>query len=185
MIKKCLDSDREFGVVLPSSTGEPCSDFGTTVKIVHVEPLTNADLVETSIGDLPRYILEVKGKHRFKVLSTEVHEDGYFEGLVQRIEDVEQEDANLEWDPKALELLCSEARGFVGTILRAAPPETRVFFNRQHGIMPENPGDLSFWLAEFIPSNPHLTYTLLPLTSTLARMELLVGWIRSACSACA
>ena len=95
-MKRCLENNREFGVVLPSGSRDPengvCCEYGTLVRISHSDALIHGDMVPTPDGPLPRFIIETKGMYRFKVLSVDVCDAGYIEGVVQRIEDIEPED---------------------------------------------------------------------------------------------
>ncbi|KAJ3272384.1 peroxisomal membrane protein pex14 [Terramyces sp. JEL0728] len=79
------------------------------VKIKRHEQLTR-DYVSTEEGDLPRYMLETQGVYRFKINALEQTTAGYYTATVDRIEDVEPEDANPDWDPSELEALCLKAR---------------------------------------------------------------------------
>ncbi|KAJ3304721.1 hypothetical protein HDV03_002406 [Kappamyces sp. JEL0829] len=189
LIKRCLEGNREFGAVLPSTTSESdgslCCEYGTVLRITHSEALVHGDFLPTAEGDLPRFIIETIGMYRFKILSVEMTEAGYLEGLVQRIEDIEPEDSDPnDWNPVLLSQLCTEAREFVFNMMQQIPHSIRPQFERRHGRMPEDPYDLSFWLAKMLPLNPYTTYTLLPLTSCVERLQILCAWIRRAFANC-
>ena len=180
-----MEKNNEFGVILPNdsrnSAGGVCCEYGTVVRISHSESLGHGDLVPTIDGLMPRFIIETKGMCRFKVLSVHVSDAGYMEGVVQRIEDNEPEDDNpKDWNPQLLSKLCTEVRSFVHQMLDSVPEAAKEHFERKHGKMPDNPYDLSFWLAEFLPLNPYTLYTLLPLTSCVERLQIECEWIRRA-----
>ncbi|KAH6586456.1 hypothetical protein BASA50_000411 [Batrachochytrium salamandrivorans] len=228
LIKRCLEGNRRFGMVMPRpscSGGSLCMDHGTLVYIKHFEPLLSCDIVSTVEGNLPRYVVEVTALHRFRILSMEKNSAGYMEGYVERVEDIEPEDEctnsslhrpettlplcslsqaplsrtfsqshpssqgteqqqvnhpplrSQEWDPSALVTLVYRARRFISGLLASLPPAARLHFDRQHGAMPSDPADLSFWLAEFLPLNPYILYALLPLKSVTERMALICTWI--------
>ena len=44
--------------------------------------------------------------------------------------------------------------------------------------MPDDPSELSFWIAEFLPVNPYVLYQLLPSESVEARLMLINEWIQ-------
>ncbi|EGF81520.1 hypothetical protein BATDEDRAFT_87470 [Batrachochytrium dendrobatidis JAM81] len=257
LIKRCLESNRRFGIVMPRPSHadeSPCMDHGTLVYIKRFDPLFNCDIVSTCDGNLPHYVLEVTALHRFHIISIEKNTAGYYEGYVERVEDIEPEDEcnrdrtgdastgllpvdngagntstnldiqarsefhsphhyhqqqqggkfqqhynyptssvsapkpqqpsstpqwryNQDWDPSALVTLIYKARHFVLKLLASLPMAARHHFERQHGKMPDDPAELSFWLAEFLPLNPYVLYALLPLKSVTGRMRLICSWI--------
>jgi Lon protease-like protein len=177
MIKKCMDSNREFGIAMPQENGS-CKPFGTLVRITHAEALVNCDVVATPEGDLPRFVIETVGLYRFKILELSVSPIGYTEAVVEPLHDEDPED--IPHEPCRLEELVEEARSFVAKLLLSVPPTARLHFERKHGKMPNDPSRFSFWLAEFLPMNPYTLYQLLPLTNVLERMELICSWIQEA-----
>ncbi|KAJ3325416.1 hypothetical protein HDV06_004275 [Boothiomyces sp. JEL0866] len=181
MIKRCLDGNSEFGVVLPNpnnqSANSVCVEYGTVVKIKRHEQLTRGDYVPTEEGDLPRYMLETQGVYRFKINHLEQSTAGYYTATVDRIEDVEPEDANPDWDPSELEALCLKAREFVSILISSVPPTARLHFERKYGKIPESPSELSYWLAGCLPLNPYTLSTLLPISSVVERMKIICNWI--------
>ncbi|KAI8901332.1 PUA-like domain-containing protein [Globomyces pollinis-pini] len=181
LVKKCLESDKQFGIILPSKDrSSPCAEFGTVVRISHHESIASGELVETNEGLLPRFIIETEGLYRFKTLSVEENIDGYMEAVIERIEDIEPEDKDPNWDHESLERLESTARTFVNRLISSVPVTARLHFERKHGIMPTDIGDFSFWLAGILPLNPYISAQLLPLTCVSDRLKLICDWISRA-----
>ncbi|RKO91666.1 hypothetical protein BDK51DRAFT_24067 [Blyttiomyces helicus] len=81
------------------------------------------------------------------------------------------------WDAAALATSVHRVRHFVACLLQNLPPGARTHFTRQHGTIPDDPADLSFWVAGFLPLSPYEKYELLPSTSVQERMEKVVSWI--------
>lgn len=186
MMKRCIEKNKKFGIVLPKSNHPNCKggndgimEYGTLVSIRNFEPLLNCDIVPTMDGNLPRYMVEVVGMYRFKILSITTNEAGYLEGTIQRIEDTEPEDEQSDWNPGNLAQNVHYAKAFVKNLLQSLPPPARLHFQRQHGLMPDDPGDLSFWLAELLPLHPYVLYDMLPMVSVTERMTLIRHWLES------
>jgi Lon protease-like protein len=177
MIKKCMETNKEFGIVLSQECGG-CKSFGTLVRITHAEALVNCDLAATPIGELPRYVVETVGLYRFKIMELSMSSIGYTEAVVEPLHDEDPED--VPHNPCHLETLMGQAQAFVGKLLLSVPPTARLHFERKHGNMPNDPSRFSFWLAEFLPMNPYTIYQLLPLTNVLERMQLICAWINEA-----
>jgi hypothetical protein len=89
MVKKCLDGSKPFGLCLPAGFGY--LQYGTAAEITHAEALPS-ESVMTSIGSLPRYVVECESYFRFKVVKRMRDEDGLDSAIVDRVEDVEPED---------------------------------------------------------------------------------------------
>ena len=69
LISNCLNSDKQFGVVLLS--GDLCAEIGTTALIIDVEKLEDGQMN-----------IVTEGKSRFKILDI-VNEEPYYEAIVQ------------------------------------------------------------------------------------------------------
>lgn len=79
MIRRALQGDRQFGMVLPSRTPGELNEFGTMLYI------QSCNMIEDG-----RSIIECVGMSRFRVLERGTL-DGYTVGRVERVEDVEPE----------------------------------------------------------------------------------------------
>lgn len=89
MIRRALDGDRTFGMVLPSRTAGEANEYGTMLYI------QSCNMIEDG-----RSIIECIGTYRFKVLERGTL-DGYTVGRIERIEDIEPEMEN-ELERRAL-----------------------------------------------------------------------------------
>ncbi|KAJ3258642.1 hypothetical protein HK103_003431 [Boothiomyces macroporosus] len=180
MIKRCIETNRRFGCILPPHAGVNVN-HGTIVQITKFEPLLSCDIISTVDGNLPRYVVEVQGVARFRIDRVEFTDAGYHKALVTRIEDIDY-DTVPNWEPSCLENMVGQARQFVTQLLNSIPTTARLHFERKFGKMPASPYEFSFWLAEFLPLNPYILYQLLPLNTVCARMQLLCKWLQEACN---
>ena len=153
-------------------------NHGTMVKITNFEPLLSCDIVSTIDGNLPRYVVQVVGLHRFKIDETRLTDANYYEAQSVRVEDFEIDEG--PWDPKALEHLVSMSRSYVKKLFASIPPTARLHFEAKHGALPLDPSDLSYWLAEFLPLNPYTLYQILPLVRVSERLQMLCNWMEVA-----
>lgn len=180
MIKRIIETNGLFGVMLPpcvqSSVLISC---GTLVRITGFEPLLSCDIVGTCDGNLPRYVVRVIGVSRFKIDQIRISNAGFHEGLATRIEDLEVDAFDGEWNPRELEDLVARSRTFVKSLFASIPPSARDHIQKRHGQMPLDPCDLSFWLAEFLPMNPYTLYQVMPLEKVCDRLRLLNSWMEA------
>jgi Lon protease-like protein len=174
-----IETTGTFGVILPPCT-QSCLvvNHGTIVKITNFEPLLSCDIVSTIDGNLPRYVVQVTGLHRFKIEETRLTDGNYFEAQSIRVEDIEVDDG--PWDIKALGKLVLLSRSYVEKLFASLPPTARQHFESKHGPIPLDPTDLSYWLAEFLPLNPYTLYQILPLNRVTKRLQLLCNWMQAA-----
>jgi len=85
MMRRAMDSNKRFGMVLPSRSNDGISQYGTMLEIDEIH-----------VFDDGRSLVQTKGVHRFKILETGTL-DGYSVGRVERIEDIrDEEEAELE-----------------------------------------------------------------------------------------
>ncbi|KAI8913257.1 PUA-like domain-containing protein [Gorgonomyces haynaldii] len=181
MMKRAIETDRRLIIALPSQeqgSKIPSVEYGCLVYIKHFEPLLSCDIVATEDGNLPRYLIETEALHRVRLSSLSQNSAGYYEAYSERVEDVEPEDREQDWDPALLTELVYCARSFVAGLLSSLPPAARFHFERQHGRMPDDPSELSFWMASFLPLHPHTLYQLLPCTAVEERLQLITQWIQ-------
>lgn len=54
LIKRTLETTKQFGIVLPHCVRSGMVEFGTLCEIVEFEPLLSLDIVSTCEGNLPR-----------------------------------------------------------------------------------------------------------------------------------
>jgi len=89
MMRRAMDSNKRFGMVLPSRTNGGFSQYGTMLEIQNI-----------SLFEDGRSLVETVGVYRFKILESGTL-DGYNVGRVERIEDIEEEEG-LELERLAL-----------------------------------------------------------------------------------
>ncbi|KAI9362526.1 PUA-like domain-containing protein [Zopfochytrium polystomum] len=183
MIEECLRGSRRFGICLPErSLFTPASyvSCGTVLEITHSEAVDD-DKVMTSLGVLPRYIVNTSAVHRFQVLSRRQTAEGLDYATVVRIEDVDGEDVGFEkpgsWDPISLASNLLRTRSFLIALLESLPSHVKTMFLSQNKPIPSDPAAFTFWLANILPLHPYQKYELLPMTSVAERLEKLVAWI--------
>lgn len=100
MVKRCMETNKLFGICLPRQIQDgsitPFTDYGTIVEIVRCEVFGAGDLADTEDGPLPRYIIETLGKNRFKVESSGQETAGYYYANVNRVDDIDNDDADVQ-----------------------------------------------------------------------------------------
>lgn len=176
MIRRAMETDRQFGMVLPDRSNGGVHEYGTMLYI------NSCNLIEDG-----RSILETVGTYRFRVLEKGTF-DGYTVGRIERIDDVSPEQ-ELELERAALarnvltagnstaqkELSTAELMqtclGFVETLRSGSAPWVLQRLNNTIGPMPTNPADFSFWMAEVMPVDDHLKASLLQCVTRCAEID--------------
>jgi Lon protease-like protein len=183
MIKRLMDAKKEFGVILPPKnqnyTSNVSVEYGTVVRIVECVSMLQSDLVETSEGLLPRYVINTHGIYRFKLVSVKLNDDGYFDGEIERVDDLEPEDMIQGWKPSYLEDMCNEAKDCFERMMSAMPECAQRHLIKKYGNMPSDPNDLSFWLASMLPLSPYTIAELLPMHTVCDRMKMVCKWLKA------
>lgn len=205
MLRRCLEGNREFGMLMYNRYSEPQGDlgtvhffqYGTMMHITHSQMLADG----TSL-------IECRGTYRFRVRAHGLH-DGYCVGDVERVEDVSTaEEERLE----ALEMSAANVSAPAPTVsgIPAHTPETAEalfdrtstrelleigssFINRMrarsanwlqqrvldtHGQPPSDPALFPFWFASVLPISDEEKYKLLSTTTVRQRLKITAGWIK-------
>lgn len=205
MLRRCLEGNREFGMLMYNRYSEPQGDlgsvhfyqYGTMMHIVHSQMLADG----TSL-------IECRGAYRFRVLAHGLH-DGYCVGNVERLDDVSTaEEERLE----ALETSTPQlpvSPPTVSGIPTHSPESAEAHFNRMptrelleigssfiermrarsanwlqqrvldtHGQPPSDPALFPFWFASVLPISDEEKYKLLPTTTVRQRLKITAEWIR-------
>jgi hypothetical protein len=205
MIRRCMEGNREFGMLMYNRYSEPQGDlgsvhfyqYGTMMHIVHKQMLPDG----TSL-------IECRGAYRFRVLAHGLH-DGYSVGKVERLDDVSTaEEERLE----ALETSTPQlpiSPPTVSGIPAHTPESAEAHFNRMptrelleigssfiermrarsanwlqqrvldtHGQPPSDPALFPFWFASVLPISDEEKYKLLPTTTVRQRLKITAEWIR-------
>ena len=154
MVRRCLDGDSEFGVVLiksGSEVGEPAEphSVGTVGRIIDVQHLSDE-----------RMRIAVAGRERFRIEAV-TREQPYLEGRVE----VLQEDS-------AAELSASE----MATLRTAAAQHIRLLHGLRGGWvlepkLPDGPAELSYLVAVLLQTGNREKQALLEEGSTDARLR--------------
>ena len=182
MIKRVLETSRKFGCMLPDNN-ETKIEYGTIVEITQFEPLLSCDIITTCDGNLPRYVLQIQGLSRFKLQGVRCTNAGYFEGLCERFEDIEDSEL-VAWNPQKLEQLVLCCHQKITRLLNSIPDTARLHFERKYGKMPTECCEFSWWLGEVLPVNQYVLYKILGERRVESRLEIVSGWLDSA-MACA
>lgn len=205
MLRRCLEGNREFGMLMYNRYGEPQGDlgsvhfyqYGTMMHIVHSQMLADG----TSL-------IETRGVYRFRVRSHGLH-DGYCVGNVERVDDVSTaEEERLEAQEMSLSYTAAPPPTVSG--VPAHTPESAEaildrtstrdllqigssFIERMrarsanwlqqrvldtHGQPPDDPALFPFWFASVLPISDEEKYKLLPTTTVRQRLKITAGWIR-------
>ncbi|KAH7326373.1 ATP-dependent protease La domain-containing protein [Stachybotrys elegans] len=199
MIRRALDGDGTFGMVLPrSSYGHGENHFyelGTLLRIVNVQPFSDG-----------RSLIETKGVSRFRILRHSTL-DGYLVGKTERIDDVslEEEEAleasevipeqdisqvgpshpeavpvvTLPETVEGLQVMSTKnlmgiATSFVEKMrVQSAPWLTE----RVLEMCPEDPAVFPWWFASMLPVKDQEKYRLLATSSVRERLKICCTWI--------
>lgn len=193
MLRRCLEGNRQFGMLMYNRYGEPQEDlghvhfyqYGTMLQIVHAQMLADG----TSL-------IETRGLYRFRVKSHTVL-DGYTIGDVERIDDVNlAEEESIEADETSLPEPVEEG-DIAGQINRMSTQELldlgQEFIVRMrgrsanwlqqrvldiHGQPPEDAADFPYWFASVLPISEEEKYKLLGTRTVRERLKITATWIR-------
>ena len=193
MLRRCLEGNREFGIVMYNRYGEPQGDLGTThfyqygtmLHILHSQLLPDG----TSL-------IETRGTYRFRVKAHGVL-DGYAVSNVERIEDVSlAEEERIEAEETALPPV--EDPNDVAGMLDRMPTRDLLALGQQfiarmqqrsavwlqqrvldiNGQPPEDPALFPYWFASVLPINDEEKYKLLPTRTVRERLKITAAWVR-------
>lgn len=205
MIRRALDSDRTFGMVLPKRPEHPGDapfhEYGTLLHI------TNAHYYPDG-----RCLIEARGMSRFRVIShSEL--DGYVVGNIERVDDVsledeeageasevlpaggEEDDSGSDESPIESERKCrgpetvaaietmstrslmSFAQDFVERMKAQNVPWLNERMFALFGECPTDPALLPWWLACMLPVRESEKYRLLQTSSVRERLKTCGAWV--------
>lgn len=158
MIAFCLANSMPFGIVLIRS-GDEVGD--------NAEPYlvgTKVRILDTYHYDDGRYDLTVEGVERFRIRDINTDEP-YLRGAIEALEDLEEVDEIL------VSQLAEEARS-LGEMLVKEHVDNKEFAIKV--LFPEDPGQLSFALANMLDFPPLRKQYLLELVEASIRLETLI-----------
>lgn len=202
MMRRVLQGNRQFGMVMSNRTSAPQGDlgstpfleYGTLLEIIHYELLRDG-----------RSFVETRGIGRFKVRAHGLL-DGYNVARVERVEDVslaeegalEQRETTMARDfaesffrenPQtqlptdiAIESLSTQqlldtCTAFVREMREASAPWLRERIIQVFGEPPEDPALFPYWFASVVPVVEEEKYVLLRTTRVRERLKIVYSWI--------
>ena len=192
MLRRCLESNRQFGMLMYNRYGEPQGDlgavhfyqYGTMLHIVNDQLLADG----TSL-------IECRGAFRFRTLAHGTH-DGYAVGRVERVEDLpladeERIEAEETARPPAVEgdIAGTIDRMSTQAMLRMSQDFVERMRTRSaswlqqrvldiHGEPPSDPALFPFWFASVLPISDEEKYKLLPTRTVRERMKITATWTK-------
>ncbi|KAL1606944.1 hypothetical protein SLS59_002642 [Nothophoma quercina] len=202
MMRRVLEGNRQFGMVMYNRTSSaqgdlgtvPFFEYGTLLEIVNYELLRDG-----------RSFVETRGIGRFKVRAHGML-DGYNVASVERVEDValaeegalEQRETTMARDfaeshfrenPQtqlpteiAIESLSTQqlldtCTAFVREMRETSAPWLRERIIQVYGEPPEDPALFPYWFASVVPVVEEEKYVLLRTTRVRERLKIVYSWI--------
>ncbi|KAF4783306.1 ATP-dependent protease La domain-containing protein [Colletotrichum scovillei] len=204
MIRRALEGDRTFGMVLPqrprTANDTHFVQYGTLLRIVNAEYFADG-----------RSLIETSGISRFRITRHGIL-DGYLVGKIERIDDIsiaEEEDLEATETQQALERYESAATHQSEDSSLPRPPTTTPedlstmptsdllslgvsFVQRMrqqsvpwlaqrmlaiYGECPNDPALFPWWFASILPAKEYEKYKLLETRSVRERLKICCGWI--------
>ncbi|KAJ8109642.1 hypothetical protein OPT61_g7311 [Boeremia exigua] len=202
MMRRVLEGNRQFGMVMYNRTSSaqgdlgsiPFLEYGTLLEIVNYELLRDG-----------RSFVETRGVGRFKVRAHGML-DGYNVARVERVEDVslaeegavEQRETTMARDYAeshfrqnpairlptdiAVETLSTQqllntCTAFVREMREASAPWLRDRIIQVYGEPPEDPALFPYWFASVVPVLEEEKYVLLRTTRVRERLKIVYSWI--------
>jgi Lon protease-like protein len=202
MIRRAMETDRKFGMMLYNSRGEEQGElgitqflrYGTLLEIVNMELLPDG-----------RSLIETVGVSRFCVKEHDLR-DGYVVGRVERVDDIPiaEEEAleaaevsaaaasstttnaasfpstgnNAPLNSLTTAQLLEIGTSFIQRMRLASAPWLSDSVMQTYGRMPEDAAVFPFWFASVLPIDEAEKYRLLPTRSVRARLMICAEWVR-------
>jgi Lon protease-like protein len=208
MIRRAMETNRQFGMLTYNGLGTPQGDLGvTTFK----EYGTMLYILNVHMMPDGRSMVETRGLYRFRVRGHGTL-DGYTVGKVERVEDVslaEEERIEAEETVAAMSPLGSPMNEVNGRTRRTSSPGRSLNLDRfstqqllaigldfvqkmrahsapwlhqriieVHGGPPDDPATFPYWFASILPIVDDEKYQLLSTKSVRERLKIVVTWIR-------
>jgi Lon protease-like protein len=208
MIRRAMETNRQFGMLTYNGLGTPQGDlgvtpfkeYGTMLYILNIHMLPDG-----------RSMIETKGLYRFRVIGHGTL-DGYTVGKIERVEDIsvaEEERIEAEEIVAAMPPPDSPMSSMTGRANRALSPDRCTDLDRfstqqllaigldfvqkmrahsapwlhqniiqVHGGPPDDPATFPYWFASILPIVDDEKYQLLSTKSVRERLKIVVTWIR-------
>lgn len=201
MIRRALEGNRRFGMVMYNRHREPQGDLG---NVQFLEYGTMLEILTVNMLPDGRSLIETRGTTRFRVRAHGVL-DGYVVGRVERVEDVslaEEERLEAEETAAATQPADSPMEGEANQsdptdVSRLSTQQLLVsgldFINRMransapwlhqriidaYGGPPDDPAQFPYWFASILPISDEEKYQLIKTTSVRERLKIVVRWIQ-------
>ncbi|KAF2738196.1 hypothetical protein EJ04DRAFT_73233 [Polyplosphaeria fusca] len=203
MMRRCLEGNRQFGMVMYNQANHPQGDLGTTPFL---EYGTLLEIVNFELLRDGRSFIETRGVGRFRIREHGML-DGYNIARVERVEDVsltEEErmeaeetkdaqasaegfqrqhpntplDPNLALNLKSTHELLTRCTSFVERMRSHSASWLSTRIVSVYGGPPNDPALFPYWFAAVLPIAEEEKYILLRTTSVRERLKLVDNWIR-------
>jgi len=192
MIRRALEGNRMFGIVMHNRHGMPQGDLGPTQFMEYgtLLRIENAQFMQDGTS-----IVETRGLWRFRVKGSGML-DGYAIGSIERVEDVPlDEEERLEvqetsvppaddndWEG-AFERMTTRQllmRGleFIVRMQGRSAPWLHDRILQAYGGPPDDPALFPYWFASILPINDEAKYDLLKTRSVRQRLKITAKWIK-------
>ncbi|KAJ4305204.1 hypothetical protein N0V90_000735 [Kalmusia sp. IMI 367209] len=203
MMRRCVEGNRQFGMVMYNRNSAPQGDlgptsfleYGTLLEIVNLELLRDG-----------RSFVETRGIGRFRIRAHSML-DGYHVGRVERVEDqslaeegvLEQSETTLAREfveqyqhdnpdsPLPMDVainqystqeLLDNCMAFIRQMRDASAPWLSARIVQVYGEPPEDPAIFPYWFASVVPIAEEEKYVLLRTTRVRERLKIVHSWIR-------
>ncbi|KAH9871943.1 hypothetical protein J1614_006202 [Plenodomus biglobosus] len=202
MMRRVIEGNKQFGMVMYNRTHAPQGDLGPTQFL---EYGTLLEIVNYELLRDGRSFIETRGIGRFKVREHAMH-DGYHVSRIERVEDVslaeegmlEQRETTMARDyaeifmrehPQtplpndvAIETLSTQqllesCTAFVREMREASAPWLRDRIIQVYGEPPEDPAIFPYWFASVVPIVEEEKYVLLQTERVRERLKIVYSWI--------
>lgn len=192
MLRRAMETNRQFGMLMYNRYGEPQGElgtvhfyqYGTMLEIVHAQMMADG----TSL-------VETRGLYRFRVKSHGT-QDGYAVGTVERLNDVnleeeerieaeetseeamEDEDTASQINRMTTQDLLSLGQEFVVKMQARSANWLQQRVLDVHGQPPGDPALFPYWFASVLPISEEEKYKLLGTRTVRERLKITATWIR-------
>ncbi|EUC50360.1 hypothetical protein COCMIDRAFT_82267 [Bipolaris oryzae ATCC 44560] len=202
MMRRVIEGNRQFGMVMYNRTRAPQGDLGS---VPFLEYGTLLEIVNYELLRDGRSFIETRGVGRFKVRAHGML-DGYHVSRIERVEDVslaeeailEQRETTMARDyaeaffrdhPQtqlptevAIETLSTQqlldsCTAFVREMREASAPWLRERIIQVYGEPPEDPAIFPYWFASVVPIVEEEKYILLQTERVRERLKIVYSWI--------
>ncbi|KAL1301795.1 hypothetical protein AAFC00_005990 [Neodothiora populina] len=192
MIRRALEGNRQFGMLMYNSQGMPQGELG---QVPFVEYGTMLRIENVQFMPDGQSIIETRGIGRFKV-KRYGQLDGYTVGSVERVEDLplaeeerlearetslppaEENDIEGQVSRMSTRQLLILGLEFILTMQSRSAPWLHQRILDAYGGPPNDAAFFPYWLASILPINDPAKYQLLTTTSVRQRLKITAIWIK-------